>query len=270
MTGRLLCVPTPIAEGRTASECLPGPELERLARIDYVIAEQARTARVFLKQLPLVRPLQQIEVVELNEHTPAAAIEDLLEPLKAGRDAMLVSEAGAPGVADPGALLVRAAHAAGLVVEPIIGPSALLLALMGSGLEGQRFAFCGYLPVPAAERRARIQALEQRSRAEHETVLFIETPYRNAAMVASLLEALSPTTRLCIASGLTGASPLLRTLSVAQWRQNPPDPGRKPTVYLLLAQPGLAGRTAPGPSSGAHGRVARNRPGPTAGASRRR
>jgi len=242
VTGRLLCVPTPIAQGRTAGQCLPGPELERLARIDYVIAEQARTARAFLKQLPLVRPLQQIEVAELNEHTPPAAIEDLLAPLKAGRDAMLVSEAGAPGVADPGALLVRAAHEAGVMVEPIIGPSALLLALMGSGLEGQRFAFCGYLPIPTAERRARLQALEQRSRTEHETVLFIETPYRNAAMVASLLETLAPATRLCIASGLTGESPLLRTQTIAQWRQKPPDPGRQPTVYLLLATAGASRR----------------------------
>lgn len=270
MTGRLLCVPTPIAEGRTANACLPAPELERLARIDYVIAEQARTARAFLKQLPLVRPLQLIEVVELNEHTPTAAIEGLLAPLKAGRDAMLVSEAGAPGVADPGALLVRAAHAAGLEVEPIIGPSALLLALMGSGLEGQRFAFCGYLPVPHAERRARIQALEQRSRTEHETVLFIETPYRNAAMVASLLEALLPTTRLCIASDLTGESPLLRTLSVSEWRRKPPDPGRKPTVYLLLAQAVTTGRATSGVVSGTPGRAARNSPGSTAGAFRRR
>lgn len=263
MTGRLLCVPTPIAEGRTAGECLPAPELERLGRIDYVIAEQARTARAFLKQLPLAHPLQQIEVIELNEHTPPSAIEEMVEPIKAGRDAMLVSEAGAPGVADPGALLVRAAHEAGLVVEPIIGPSALLLALMGSGLEGQRFAFCGYLPVAPAERRARIQALEQRSRNEHETVLFIETPYRNAAMVASLLEALSPTTHLCIASGLTGESSLLRTRSIAQWRLSPPDLGRQPTVYLLLAQPG-------GGARGAAALRPQGRTPPTAGGSRRR
>ena len=251
MTGRLLCVPTPIAEGRTAGECLPAPELERLGRIDYVIAEQARTARAFLKQLPLAHPL----LTEKNGWVIQ------WEPIKAGRDAMLVSEAGAPGVADPGALLVRAAHEAGLVVEPIIGPSALLLALMGSGLEGQRFAFCGYLPVAPAERRARIRALEQRSRNEHETVLFIETPYRNAAMVASLLEALSPTTRLCIASGLTGESSLLRTRNIAQWRLSPPDLGRQPTVYLLLAQPG-------GGARGAAALRPQGRTPPTAGGSR--
>jgi 16S rRNA (cytidine1402-2'-O)-methyltransferase len=232
-----LCVPTPIAEGRNASDCLPAAELDRLGRIDYVIAEHARTARAFLKQLPLSRPLQQIEVVELNEHTPARAIEGFLEPLLAGRDAMLVSEAGAPGVADPGALLVRAAHAHGLIVEPVIGPSALLLALMGSGLEGQRFSFNGYLPVAPQERRARIQALERRSRNERETVLFIETPYRNAAMVGSLLETLAPQTLLCIASGLTGPTPLLATRAVGAWRKSPPDPGRQPTVYLLQAHP---------------------------------
>lgn len=237
LPARLLCVPTPIAEGRNASDCLPATELDRLGRIDYVIAEQARTARGFLKQLPLSRPLQQIEVVELNEHTHASAISGLLAPLLAGRDAMLVSEAGAPGVADPGAQLVRAAHAHGVIVEPIIGPSALLLALMGSGLEGQRFSFNGYLPVPPPERRARIQALERRSRQERETVLFIETPYRNAAMISSLLESLSPQTLLCIASGLTGPTPLLTTRTVSDWRKGPPDAGRQPTVFLFQARP---------------------------------
>ncbi|MFZ9406973.1 MAG: SAM-dependent methyltransferase, partial [Burkholderiaceae bacterium] len=180
-------------------------------------------------------PLQQSEVVELNEHTPSSAIDGLLAPLLAGRDAMLVSEAGAPAVADPGAQLVRAAHASGILVEPLIGPSALLLALMGSGLEGQRFSFQGYLPVPAAERRTRIQALERRSRQERETVLFIETPYRNAAMIGSLLETLSPATLLCIAAGLTGPAPVLATRAVGEWRKGPPDPGRQPTVYLLQA-----------------------------------
>jgi 16S rRNA (cytidine1402-2'-O)-methyltransferase len=235
MRGRLLCVPTPIAAGRTASDTLPAPLLERLGRIDYVVAEHAKTARGFLKQLPLTRALQQIEVVELNEHTPATRVAELLEPVLGGRDALLVSEAGAPGVADPGALLVRAAHAAGIIVEPLIGPSALLLALMGSGLNGQQFAFCGYLPVPASERRSRLQSLERRSRQERETILFIETPYRNAAMVGTLLETLAPQTLLCIASGLTGEQARLETRTVAQWRTQPPDPGRQPTVYLFLA-----------------------------------
>jgi 16S rRNA (cytidine1402-2'-O)-methyltransferase len=235
--GRLYCVPTPIAPGRAATDYLPEPMLSRLGQLDYVVAEQARTARAFLKQLPLTRPLQQIEVVELNEHTPASAIAALIDPVVHGRDAMLVSEAGAPGVADPGALLVRAAHEAGVVVEPVIGPSALLLALMGSGLDGQRFSFCGYLPVAPGERRAKVQALERRSRQERETLLFIETPYRNAAMVSTLLETLAPQTLLCLASGLTGESPVLATRTVAQWRSAPPNPGRQPTVYLLLARP---------------------------------
>ncbi len=234
--GRLFCVPTPIAAERTAAESLPAPMLSRLGQVDYVVAEHARTARAFLKQLPLARPLQQIEVLELNEHTPVASIEGLIAPLTEGRDALLVSEAGAPGVADPGALLVRAAHAAGIEVEPVIGPSALLLALMGSGLDGQRFSFCGYLPVPATERRTRLQFLERRSRQERETILFIETPYRNAAMVSSLLDTLAPQTLLCIASGLTGHSARLMTRTVAQWRSTPPEPGRQPTVYLLLAR----------------------------------
>jgi 16S rRNA (cytidine1402-2'-O)-methyltransferase len=210
--------------------------LARLGQVDYVVAEHARTARAFLKQLPLTRPLQHIEVLELNEHTPPGAIGALIQPIIQGRDALMVSEAGAPGVADPGALLVRAAHAAGIEVEPVIGPSALLLALMGSGLDGQRFAFCGYLPVAEGERRTRLQALERRSRQERETILFIETPYRNRAMIASLLNTLAPQTLLCVASGLTGDTARLGTQTIAQWRALPPDPGRQPTVFLFLAR----------------------------------
>lgn len=233
--GRLHCVPTPIAAGRTADTDLPAPTRSALVDIDYVIAEHARTARSFLKQLGLSRPIQAIEIAELNEHTPEHAIEPLLAPLLQGRDAILVSEAGCPGVADPGARLVRAAHAAGIAVEPHIGPSALLLALMGCGLEGQRFAFAGYLPTDSAARRARLQALEQRSRREQETQLFIETPYRNQALFDALLSALHPGTWLCVAADLTGAQQRLQTCRVSQWRSRPPLLARVPTVFLLLA-----------------------------------
>ena len=232
---RLLCVPTPIAEGRSARSDLPQDAISQLVDIDYVVAEHAKTARAFLKQLPLQRPIQSIEVVELNEHTRDAEIEPMLDPIRAGRDAMLVSEAGCPAVADPGARLVMAAHRAGIQVEPLIGPSALLLALMGSGLEGQRFAFAGYLPTDAKERQVRIRELEQRSRRERETELFIETPYRNQAMFDALIASLAASTRLCVACDLTGARQRLRTERIEQWRSQPMRLDKLPTVFLLLA-----------------------------------
>lgn len=233
--GTLHCVPTPISAGRTPQDDLPPAAIAVVARIDYVIAENAKSARAVLGRLPLARPIQAIEIVELVARTSDDAIGSMLEPLRAGRDAALMSEAGCPGVADPGSRVVRAAHLAGVPVMPVVGPSSLLLALMGSGLEGQRFAFAGYLPTDAAGRRERLRELERRSREARETQLFIETPYRNAAMLDTLLAALSPTTWLCIAADLTGERQRLRTDRVAGWRRAAPALEKVPTVFLLLA-----------------------------------
>lgn len=234
--GTLYCVPTPIADGRAPAEDLAPWALGRVGELDYVIAENAKTARAVLKGFPLRRPIQEIRIVELSEHTRDDAIGPMLEPLLAGRSAALMSEAGCPGVADPGARLVLAAHEAGVPVVPVVGPSALLLALMGSGLNGQRFAFAGYLPTAADARRQRLRELEQRSRREDETQLFIETPYRNQAMLDALLGALAPATLLCVAADLTGAAQRLETRRVADWRARPPTLERVPTVFLLLAR----------------------------------
>jgi 16S rRNA (cytidine1402-2'-O)-methyltransferase len=155
--------------------------------------------------------------------------------LKEGRPLGLLSEAGCPAIADPGAALVEAAHANGFRVVPLVGPSSIVLALMASGLEGQRFAFCGYLPRDAAERKKKIQSLEQRSRAESETEIFIETPYRNDAMLAALLETCHESTRLCVAADLTLLTESVKTQPVARWRQAQPEIGRRPAVFLLQA-----------------------------------
>lgn len=233
--GTLHCVPTPIAAGRSPREDLAPGVIAIVAGLDYVVAENARSARAFLGQLPLARPIQAIEIVELSEHTRDDAIEPMLAPLKSGRDAALVSEAGCPGVADPGARLVLAAHRAGVPVAPMVGPSALLLALMGSGLNGQCFGFAGYLPTDAAARRERLRELELRSRRGHETVLFIETPYRNQAMLDALLATLAPSTWLCVATDLTGPGQRLTTDRIEGWRRRSPALGKVPTVFLLLA-----------------------------------
>jgi 16S rRNA (cytidine1402-2'-O)-methyltransferase len=237
--GRLYCVPTPIAEGRLLADDLGPTALEAIARVDYVVAEHPKTARAFLKRLPLARALQEIEVAVLDEHTRDEAIAPLLAPVLAGRDAALVSEAGCPGVADPGARLVLAAHGAGIEVVPFVGPSALLLALMASGLNGQQFGFVGYVPASPAERISRLRDLEQRSRRNGETILMIETPYRNQALLDALLATLSPQTLLCVAAGLTGASQQIRTEPVADWRRsvaNQSPLAKLPTVFLLLAR----------------------------------
>jgi 16S rRNA (cytidine1402-2'-O)-methyltransferase len=233
--GRLLCVPTPVSADRRPQDDLSASVIERIAQIDYVVAESAKTARAFLGKLPLARPIQAIEIVELNEHTRPDAVAAMLDPLLSGRDAALMSEAGCPGVADPGARLVHAAHQAGITVEPIVGPSALLLALMGSGLEGQRFAFAGYLPTESAARKARLRELEQRSRRERETQLFIETPYRNQAMFDALLGSLSESTWVCVATDLTGSRQKLATDRIRGWRMRGAKLEKLPTVFLLLA-----------------------------------
>ncbi|MEN9316714.1 MAG: hypothetical protein RJA99_765 [Pseudomonadota bacterium] len=234
--GTLWCVPTPIAAERGPAHDLAPWVLAQVASLDYVVAENAKTVRAVLKRFPLERPIQQIEIVELSEHTRDDAIAPMLAPLLAGRSAALMSEAGCPGVADPGARLVLAAHGAGVPVSPVVGPSALLLALMGSGLNGQRFAFAGYLPTAPEARRQRLRELEQRSRREDETQLFIETPYRNQAMLDALLAALSPSTLLCVAADLTGAGQRLETRTVADWRRRAPTLEKVPTVFLLLAR----------------------------------
>lgn len=174
------------------------------------------------------RPLREIEIVEIESRSA-----ELLKPLRENRSLGLVSEAGCPAIADPGAALVDAAHREGFRVVPLVGPSAIMLALMASGLEGQRFAFCGYLPREAPERAKRIRELEQRSRKEKETEIFIETPYRNDVLLAALLETCKQTTRLCVAADLTLATESIKSLAIADWRRAEATIGRRPAVFLL-------------------------------------
>lgn len=233
---RLLLIPTPIAADAAIERVLPQADIARVAALGHFVAESARTARAFLKRLPLARPLQQIAIAELNEHTAAAQVPELLAPLRAGHDLGLVSEAGCPGIADPGAALVLEAHREGFQVEPLVGPSALLLALMASGLNGQRFAFAGYLPADAAGRTRALRDLETRSASNDETQLLIETPYRNQAMLDAMLQALRPDTLLSIATDIGGTHHRIATRSVADWRARPPTLARAPAVFLLLAR----------------------------------
>lgn len=235
MTGTLFLIPVPLGPGAPQDSLHPAV-LASVRPLTHFVVEQAKTARAFLKAAGTDTPLQALQIEELNEHTRADALQHLLAPLLAGHDVGLLSEAGCPAVADPGADLVALAQQAGVRVVPLIGPSSLLLALMASGLNGQRFAFQGYLPAKEVDRSKALRDLESESRKRRQTQLFIETPYRNQAIFAAILQHCQPATRLCVATDLTLAGESIRTLSVGQWKKMPPpDIERRPTVFLLLA-----------------------------------
>lgn len=234
-TGTLYLIPTPLGD-----EGLPGISGELTAvlhRLDYFIVERGKTARQFLKRTGFPRPLQDLEFVELNEHTPDNAMRDLLEPLLQGRDAGLLSEAGCPAVADPGSGLVWLAHQHGVPVVPVVGPSAILLALMASGLNGQVFAFHGYLAVKKPELAQQLRRLEQQSTREKRTQVFIETPYRSMQMLEILIQVLQADTRLSVAVDLTMPGQLIHTRTIAQWRglSALPTLHKRPAVFSFLA-----------------------------------
>lgn len=253
MPGSLLLVPNALDLGAAAGdlrEVIPDGVLRRAAALQHWVAEDARTTRAFLKRVaavhPLPGPLQSIEIRELprpRKGTPQAGSADpgemkaLLQPAIDGHDLGLISEAGLPAVADPGAALVAAAHRAGIAVRPLVGPSSLLLALSASGLNGQSFAFVGYVPQDARERATRLRDLEAMSRRLGQTQILIETPYRNEALLQALLAALAPTTRLCVAHGLTLADESVTTLEIDQWQRRPMLPlNGTPAVFCLLAR----------------------------------
>lgn len=213
----LYLIPVPLGPV-SPDACLPPDTLAVARRLTHFVVEHAKTARAHLKAMGHPLPLQSLKLEELNEHTPASAIAALLAPLKAGHDLGLLSEAGCPAVADPGAALVRAAHREHLPVVPLVGPSAILLALMASGLGGQRFAFHGYLPAKAPARGQRIRELERTARREQATQLFIETPYRSAALLDALAATLAPDTLVSVGADLTLPTQLIHTRSAHAWR----------------------------------------------------
>ena len=234
-TGRLYLIPVPLGQ-TPVDEVLPQAVSDCAKRLTHFVAENAKSARAFLKSLPCTTPLQQIEITELSEHTPASALPGLLTPLLAGIDVGLISEAGCPAVADPGANLVALAQDQGIEVFPLVGPSSILLALMGSGLSGQNFAFHGYLPAKDEPRKQKIRELEKDSRQQKRTQIFIETPYRNRQMLEALINACAAETKICVATDLTLPGECIMTRTPGQWRhQEAADIDRRPTVFLLQA-----------------------------------
>lgn len=243
--GRVYLIPNTLG-GVAPVEVLPQRTLDVARLLTHFVAETPKAARAFLKSIDTPHALQAVSIEELSEHTPAAAVATLLAPALAGHDLGLVSDAGCPGIADPGAALVSAAHRADIVVVPLPGTSAIALALMASGMDGQRFSFHGYLPAKAEARAASIRHLDDALTHDGATRIFIETPYRNESMLAALLAACRPRTRLCVAADLTLDSEMVKSAPVETWRKRPaPALDRRPAVFLIGRDESAAMRPIP-------------------------
>jgi len=252
--GTLYLVPNTLGDDALIEQLpwvLPQETIAQTAKLNHWIVEDAKTARALLKAVssisPLICTIQEMQMSEWRgaarnaKYGDAVNPADLLKPLLAGKDIGLMSQAGVPGVADPGAELVLAAHKLGAQVKPLVGPSSILLGLMASGLNGQRFAFQGYLPHNNHERSAKLKQLEAESRKSQKTQIWIETPYRNTAMLMACINSLSPQTLLCLGVDLSLKSEMITTLSIADWRKRYPNESacaplqNRPTIFLLLA-----------------------------------
>ena len=233
--GTIYMLPCPISEQRDVWDVLPKSNLEVINSLDYFIVENIRSARRFLSRAGIERKIEQLEFVELNEHTSKVEdVERMLRPILEGRSAGVISEAGVPGVADPGADIAALAHRHGVRVVPLVGPSSILMSVMASGLNGQSFAFVGYLPIKDGERARRLRELERRVREERQSQLFIEAPYRNVKLYETLVSTLSPTLRLTVATDITSPEEFILTLPIAEWRKRGvPEIAKRPTIFLL-------------------------------------
>ncbi|MBL7860255.1 MAG: SAM-dependent methyltransferase [Cyclobacteriaceae bacterium] len=231
--GTLYLIPNVIAEATL--EVIPQQVIKILPAISHFLVEDVRTARRYLSSLKIYPSIEALHFEVLNKDTPANHLASLMSPLSMGLNLGVLSESGCPGVADPGALAVGYAHQQGIRVVPLVGPSSILLSLMASGLNGQQFAFHGYLPVDAVARTKKIKELEQESKLKNQTQLLIETPYRNNAVFESLLKTLQNETQLTVAMEVTGISESIQTRSVNEWKKNKPNWPKSPAVFLFLA-----------------------------------
>ena len=232
--GRLYLIPSPLGEN-DPKEVIPGPVLESLQGFRTFVVEEVRTARRYLSRAGLKGKIGELQFFELNEHTDAATIEGYLKLFEDGNDVALISEAGLPAVADPGAQLVALAHGHGIEVVPAVGPSSLMLALMASGLNGQSFAFCGYIPAKTDERKSRLRTLEKISGQLKQTQIIIETPYRNDSLFADMLAVCNPSTRICVAANITMPDAYIKTMKASAWKKEGLIIGKRPCVFLILA-----------------------------------
>ena len=225
-------IPLPLGDNDPI-EVIPASVYKVINDIDTYIVENIRTARRYLRKINIQKPIDSLRFLELNEHTQPTEILGYLDGCLDGRHVGVMSEAGCPGVADPGSVIARMAHQKGIRVVPMVGPSSIMLSLMASGFNGQSFAFNGYIPVKSPERAAKLKALELRSGKENQTQIFIEAPYRNNQLVQDMLTHCSPSTMLCIACDISLETEFIRTLSIGAWKGQVPELHKKPVIYLL-------------------------------------
>ncbi|HEY9047804.1 MAG TPA: SAM-dependent methyltransferase [Ohtaekwangia sp.] len=232
--GKLYLIPTVIAE-ETQAVVIPPHILQALPGIQYFLAEDIRTARRYLSSLKVYESIEPLIFEVLNKNTKADQLKKFFEPVFQGNDLGILSESGCPGVADPGSLAVKFAHEHDIQVVPLVGPSSILLALMASGMNGQRFAFHGYLPIDGKDASAIVKTLEKESRSKNQTQIFIETPYRNNTLMAVLMKSLADDTQLCIAVDVTGKDESIRSYSVKKWKSIPVTFPKSPAIFLFLS-----------------------------------
>jgi 16S rRNA (cytidine1402-2'-O)-methyltransferase len=230
--GTLYLIPVPLAEEASAKSFTPFLT-DTVNSIKEYIVENEKTARKFLKEAGLKTPQSELIIHDYSKHNRDSGTGDFFKGLQAGSDVGLMSEAGCPGIADPGAEIVEKAHRMGIKVVPLVGPSSILLALMASGFNGQSFTFHGYLPIDKADRSKRIRELENLSERNDQTQIFIETPFRNNPMLEEILKTAHPKTRLCIACDLTSATEFVQTKTIAEWQKRIPELHKRPAIFLL-------------------------------------
>lgn len=232
MQASLILIPVPLGD-TSIEQVLPTYNREQIISIKYFIVENIRSARRFLKKTDPSINIDDLTFYELNKHTNLEQIESYLQPVSKGSSVGVISEAGCPAIADPGADIVAIAQRKNIKVVPLVGPSSILMSLMASGFNGQSFAFHGYLPIEGGERIKKIKQLEQRIYNEHQTQIFIETPYRNLKLVEDLIKNCTPSTKLCIAMNITCEDEYIKTLSIKEWAKRLPDMNKKPCIFLL-------------------------------------
>ena len=234
MEASIYLIPASLGSNK-ANHFLPDLVFSIINKIDYYIVENERTARRYLIKLGMKTPIDDLQFYILDKHTDPNEKAKFLDPARHGNNMGVISEAGIPGVADPGADIVEIAHRENIRVVPLVGPSSILLALMASGLNGQNFAFTGYLPIQKNEKTQKIKQLEMRSKKENQSQIFMETPYRNRKMLDDLFKTCSPQTRLCIATDITMDSEYIKTKTIADWKTDTPNIHKRPTIFILHA-----------------------------------
>lgn len=233
--GTLYLIPVTLGDDNI-TKVLPQDVIMLTQQLDTFVVENEKTARHFLSTIKTLKPVRELQLLTLNEHSSEQELPHLLKPLLEGMNVGLMSDAGCPGIADPGAKLAELAHRKGIRVMPLVGPSSILLSLMASGFNGQRFTFLGYIPAEKSARIQRLKDVEKNSSKHHETQIFIETPYRNQHLLEDILANCLPTTRLCVACNISLEDEMIASRSIAEWKKSPlPDLHKKPTVFLLLA-----------------------------------